>query len=410
MRPRTLMLVTFALLIIRRPGPWPRRCRSRTSRSSQSCTRTAAPMMSRCASRPRRPRWPGPSYGSSAQLGATLGPEPELRRNHRFDVTGVPLTESRFVRPVAVGDAGTATGEVVRISSPGPFPAGSATLTTIPLTVTDTENVARSEPVTFGIPLPQGALGDRARVQLMDGDSALPIATTALLRWPDRTIKWLLIDTDVALAAGQTKQLQLRIGSQVSPAGGPSAPLVQDEGGRLVVDTGAARLVIDNSTGAGSYSVNGAAVSSLPGLAPDDRRRHRLHGPRRERRGRGTPTPSAQSSRSAATRWTPRASRTSASRCVTSRGAATPTSGSTMCSSRTWPGRTTRYEDEMRSFASLDLVFTPAGQARAPRLPSRTVAAPRSATGSASSSTLTTPTSWDRPRGAGRPGSSAGAG
>lgn len=57
-------------------------------------------------------------------------------------------------------------------------------------------------PVTGGIPFARGSLPDASRVRLGDGGRELPVQTETLARWPDPSVKWLLLD--FAAPAAQT--------------------------------------------------------------------------------------------------------------------------------------------------------------------------------------------------------------
>ena len=58
----------------------------------------------------------------------------------------------------------------------------------------------RREPVTSGIPWPCGRLQDPARLVLRDERGrAVPLQTRALDRWPDGSVRWLLLDWQASL-------------------------------------------------------------------------------------------------------------------------------------------------------------------------------------------------------------------
>ncbi|MBT7845813.1 MAG: hypothetical protein HN742_28325 [Lentisphaerae bacterium] len=201
-------------------------------------------------------------YGADSECRKSLPPEPELARNHRFDISGVPFGQQRYVHISAKAESGVkASSDVVAVASPAPFPQGNRGLLRVPLTVTETQGVTRREPVTFGIPLPQGVLGQPQSVRLMDGATPVPTSARALLRWPDRTIKWLLVSSTVEVAANEVKQLELRAEEQ-APTPPPSMLTVSED--TVVVDTGAARLELDKATGKGALHVDGKLVSALP--------------------------------------------------------------------------------------------------------------------------------------------------
>jgi len=90
----------------------------------------------------------------------------------------------------------------------------------IHLTVKEPSGVARAGwPVTSGIPLAQGELRRDRHAALFDaGENELPLQTEALSRWPDGSIRWLLVDFQVDLAAGDSQEFVLRYGPQVQRA------------------------------------------------------------------------------------------------------------------------------------------------------------------------------------------------
>ena len=52
----------------------------------------------------------------------------------------------------------------------------------------------RPFPVTGGVPLAKGALKDPRAARLVAHGRAVPLQTEALARWPDGSVKWLLLD------------------------------------------------------------------------------------------------------------------------------------------------------------------------------------------------------------------------
>jgi hypothetical protein len=119
-----------------------------------------------------------------------------------------------------------------------------AVLAPVPISVAESDGIERRQwPLTVSVPLPRGALHDAAAAHLADDrGTALPTQARALATWPDGSVRWLLADTQVDLRAGQKRQLSLRPGA---PPRSHATPLrVQEEGERVVVDTGALRFFI----------------------------------------------------------------------------------------------------------------------------------------------------------------------
>jgi hypothetical protein len=104
-----------------------------------------------------------------------------------------------------------------------------------------------SEPVTIGVPLREGACSDAASLRLIDElEAALPLQARVLERWSDGSIRWVLIDAQVTVAAGRASYRVIVDRDQDAPS--PASPIsVEPAAGGFVVDTGAARFEIGRS-------------------------------------------------------------------------------------------------------------------------------------------------------------------
>ena len=119
---------------------------------------------------------------------------------------------------------------------------------TVNLTVEEPSGVPRQGwPVTSGIPLAEGALEDPQACALFTAaDAELPLQTEVLARWPDGSIRWLLVDFQVELAAGRKKTLSLRFGPDVRRGQIEEPVRVERRSdGRVTLDTGPVRLEYD---------------------------------------------------------------------------------------------------------------------------------------------------------------------
>ncbi|MCE5239082.1 hypothetical protein LLH23_11370 [bacterium] len=127
----------------------------------------------------------------------------------------------------------------------------------VTLTVRNHTGVALTgQPVRGGVPFALGELKE-PQARLLDAQGKpLPCSARPLARWYDGSIKWLLVDTQVSLGAGEERKLRLRVGADVpdAPAAGPGSPGPRDTTGprgvkleerpdQVVVDTGPARFV-----------------------------------------------------------------------------------------------------------------------------------------------------------------------
>ena len=102
----------------------------------------------------------------------------------------------------------------------------------------------REEPVTTGVPLPMGAVRDSSCLVLTDANGERAAQFTPLCRWPDGSIKWVLVDLQATVAGNSvytcfletadTKKRQQLQGIQV-----------EEQANALVVDTGATTFILD---------------------------------------------------------------------------------------------------------------------------------------------------------------------
>lgn len=102
-------------------------------------------------------------------------------------------------------------------------------------------------PVTSGVPFARGALTDAKAVTLLAGDGkAVPLQTDVLARWPDGSVRWLLLDFQVDLAAGEKKAFTLRRELKAAAPAVTAPVRVTTAGTRTTIDTGPLRLELDS--------------------------------------------------------------------------------------------------------------------------------------------------------------------
>ena len=124
------------------------------------------------------------------------------------------------------------------------FSLAAADAGEVRLSVDEPTGVGRQGwPVTSGVPLARGALGDE-RSAALDGEDGreIPLQATALSRWPDGSIRWLLLDFSCDLKASQKKNFVLHYGPQTRRAAVPDPVTVSQENGEAVVTTGPLRM------------------------------------------------------------------------------------------------------------------------------------------------------------------------
>ena len=105
-------------------------------------------------------------------------------------------------------------------------------------------------PVTRGIPLARGVLKDEKQAALVDAQGkAVPCVSRAVAFWPDGSIKWLLLDFQTRLEAGNGAKLRLVVGEKARPAPVPNPLKVAETPEGLSVETGKLRMAFANPGG-----------------------------------------------------------------------------------------------------------------------------------------------------------------
>ena len=106
-------------------------------------------------------------------------------------------------------------------------------------------------PLTRGVPLKRGVLTDAKRASLLDAAGRpVPCAARAVAYWPDRSVKWLLLDWQGHLKARADAKYKLLVGQKARPVAVPRPLKVTESPGRVVIDTGALRAELAQ-TGSG---------------------------------------------------------------------------------------------------------------------------------------------------------------
>ena len=103
----------------------------------------------------------------------------------------------------------------------------------------------RAWPITQGVPFAEGDLERGAPVQVVTAEGErLPTQATCLTTWRAdlRYVKWLLLDFQLDLAAGQTREIFLEYGPDVQPAPPPRPVVVEEADARVRIDTGTMQL------------------------------------------------------------------------------------------------------------------------------------------------------------------------
>lgn len=116
----------------------------------------------------------------------------------------------------------------------------------VPIFIEESAGIDRpKEPVSFGIPFPKGALVRIERLVLRElTGEQLRLQTQPLATWPDGSLKWVLVDFQASVCAGDTKEYELRVEEEKTVKDVGPEVSIEESGEEILVDTGAARFHI----------------------------------------------------------------------------------------------------------------------------------------------------------------------
>lgn len=125
--------------------------------------------------------------------------------------------------------------------------------------------IRHGEPVTFGVPLPRGAVRDPLAWTAIDAQGRKQrVQTRVLERWSDKSARWVLVDARIDADASAGTEFQLETSDPAAASPGP-AIVVLESGGAVAVDTGAARFTL---RAAGAFPFDAVDVAEAPALSP----------------------------------------------------------------------------------------------------------------------------------------------
>lgn len=115
----------------------------------------------------------------------------------------------------------------------------------IPIILKEPSKLIReNEPVRLGVPFPKGMLYTSSSLQLIDdNEQQLPLAICNTALWPDKSIKWALIDFQACLKQNETKTLILTDNSNAPPCQTTTVK-VENTDNQIFINTGKAQFII----------------------------------------------------------------------------------------------------------------------------------------------------------------------
>ena len=135
------------------------------------------------------------------------------------------------------------------------------------LTANEPAGVARkAEPVSGGIPLPPKMFKKGQPFALFDGGTAIPVQVSPLVVDNDGWLRWMLVDTQVDLKAGEAKTLTLKASKGRATLMRPLKVTTTDDG--VVVNTQRITFTVSNTKPFGLFTT--AVVNGQRALASGD--------------------------------------------------------------------------------------------------------------------------------------------
>lgn len=127
-------------------------------------------------------------------------------------------------------------------AQPAPVTAPAASLP-LTLRVTEPLGVARSHwPISGGVPFASAVLTDPSQLRIVDEQhAAVTLQARVLSRWPDRSVRWVLLDWQADLKPHEERRFQVHIGAPMAPS---SVLKVSDREDGIEVDTGPLRFTV----------------------------------------------------------------------------------------------------------------------------------------------------------------------
>jgi len=160
-------------------------------------------------------------------------------------------------RALAVG-----IGALVLAATTGAAPRAPAGLA-VPIAVRAPGAGGRGAvPIAASVPFPSGRLRDAHALWVAAGGAPVPLQPTVLERWPDGSLRWLLLDVLAPLAGDGTAALVLHDGRPPRPAAGPRLRL-ERRGTAIALDTGGLRVEVPGAADAVLDAVVAGATSRL---------------------------------------------------------------------------------------------------------------------------------------------------
>jgi len=195
--------------------------------------------------------WPCPTrfeYGKDTAYGANVETEGNCLV-HRVVLDGLDPNSEYHGRAIgATRDGSPYHGDDFAFrASPSSGPETRPDVGVVPIFVQNPHSFSVDNwPVTTGIPFPRGQLGSLEHVRLMSDGCEIPTQVRLTARWPDGSVKWLLVTFQAAATADAQGEYQLEFGRDVRRAKPQQSLTVTENDRGVAIDTGVVHFRIDS--------------------------------------------------------------------------------------------------------------------------------------------------------------------
>ncbi len=159
---------------------------------------------------------------------------------------GLTAEEVRAKSPDKNFKFGRPTPEPHFVENPTPAGKGNVTKKSVPVKLLEDYGVDRSASIRFGFPLPEGGLCNIKKMQVLNHEGKpVHFQSAATAFWPDKSLKWVLLQFDAPLKANEKAIYQVVFGENVDDAEKGDTLIMADNGDIITVDTGKLQATID---------------------------------------------------------------------------------------------------------------------------------------------------------------------
>lgn len=124
---------------------------------------------------------------------------------------------------------------------------GSVNYEKIPVDCLEDAGIKRTETISLGLPLPQGAVYATANIRLTDENNReIPIQTAVTGKWPDQSLKWVLMKFTADFEARQKRIFNVEFGNEIHRTAVRGIKISDDEI-KVIIDAGRIKAVINKN-------------------------------------------------------------------------------------------------------------------------------------------------------------------